>query len=88
MVVMPIPYHRRIATEAPSVARWNRFSNTASILSMTDAFYSIHRHQMVRVAAATPLATVGDVASNVAAAVAMAVEADARGVDLVVFLRD
>ena len=52
---------------------------------MTHAFHSIHRHQMVRVAAATPLASVGDVAANVAATVAMARDADARGIDLVVF---
>lgn len=54
---------------------------------MTDlaAFASIHRHGMVRVAAATPRASVGDVAANVAAAVALARDADARGVDLVVF---
>ncbi|WP_310596162.1 NAD(+) synthase [Sphingomonas sp.] len=54
---------------------------------MTDlaAFASIHRHGMVRVAAATPRASVGDVAATVAAAVALARDADARGVDLVVF---
>ncbi|MCU6454723.1 NAD(+) synthase [Sphingomonas sp. A2-49] len=52
---------------------------------MTDAFPSIHRHQMVRVAAATPLASVGDIAANVAATVDLARRADARGVDLVVF---
>ncbi|GAA0660985.1 NAD+ synthase (glutamine-hydrolysing) [Sphingomonas insulae] len=52
---------------------------------MTHAFHSIHRHQMVRVAAATPLASVGDIAANVAATVAMARDADARGIDLVVF---
>jgi NAD+ synthase (glutamine-hydrolysing) len=52
---------------------------------MTDAFHSIHRHQLARVAAATPLASVGDVAANVEATVAMATEAASRGVDLVVF---
>lgn len=52
---------------------------------MTHAFHSIHRHQMVRVAAATPLASVGDVAANVAATVALATDADARGIDLIVF---
>ena len=52
---------------------------------MTDAFFSIHRHRMVRVAAATPRASVGDVAANVAATVALAQQAAARGVDLVVF---
>ncbi|MEI5686518.1 NAD(+) synthase [Sphingomonas kyungheensis] len=52
---------------------------------MTDAFFSIHRHQLVRVAAATPIASVGEVAVNLAATVAAATDADARGVDLVVF---
>ncbi|MGR6327462.1 NAD(+) synthase [Sphingomonas sp. XXL09] len=55
---------------------------------MTDLashFASIHRHGMVRVAAATPRASVGDVAANLDAAVALAEEADGRGVDLVVF---
>ncbi len=52
---------------------------------MTQRFHSIHAHQMVRVAAATPRASVGDIAANVDAAVAMAREADARGVDCVVF---
>ena len=51
---------------------------------MTD-FHSIHRHQMVRVAAATPLATVGDITANIDATVAVAEDADARGIDLVVF---
>lgn len=49
------------------------------------AFASIHRHGIARVAAATPRASVGDVEANLAAAVALAKDADARGVDLVVF---
>jgi len=52
---------------------------------MTHPFHAIHTHQMVRVAAATPRASVGDIAANLDAAVAMAREADARGVDCVVF---
>lgn len=52
---------------------------------MTQRFHSIHAHQMVRVAAATPRASVGDIEANLDAAVAMAREADARGVDCVVF---
>ncbi len=48
-------------------------------------FYSIHRHGLVRVAAATPVASVGDTVANAAAAIALAEQADARGVDLVVF---
>ena len=49
------------------------------------AFASIHSHGMIRVAAATPLATVGDVAANTDAAIALAQQADAAAVDLVVF---
>ena len=52
---------------------------------MTHRFHSIHTHQIVRVAAATPRASVGDVAANLDATVAMAREAEARGVDCVVF---
>ena len=52
---------------------------------MTQRFHSIHAHQMVRVAAATPRASVGDIDANLDAAVAMAREADARRVDCVVF---
>ncbi len=52
---------------------------------MATAFHSIHQHRMVRAAAATPLASVGDVAANVAATVAMARDAQARGIDLIVF---
>ncbi|KIU28606.1 NAD synthetase [Sphingomonas melonis] len=52
---------------------------------MTQRFHSIHAHQMIRVAAATPRASVGDIDANLDAAVAMAREADARGVDCVVF---
>ena len=48
-------------------------------------FGAIHRHGFVRVAAASPLASAGDVAFNVDQAVALAKEADARGVDLAVF---
>ncbi|WP_445193085.1 NAD(+) synthase [Sphingomonas sp. Tas61C01] len=48
-------------------------------------FHSIHSHGLVRVAAATPLASVGDTVANADATVALAAEADARGVDLVVF---
>ena len=35
-------------------------------------FYSIHRHEMVRVAAATPRATVGDPAANAEETIALA----------------
>jgi NAD+ synthase (glutamine-hydrolysing) len=40
---------------------------------------------MVRVGAATPLATVGDPAANAAATIALARQADGEGVDLLVF---
>jgi NAD+ synthase (glutamine-hydrolysing) len=48
-------------------------------------FRSIHAHGMLRVAAATPVATVGDPAANAAAAIALAQQADGRAVDLVVY---
>jgi len=52
---------------------------------MTHPFYAIHSHGLIRVAAATPRASVGDTAANAEATVALAREADAKGVDLVVF---
>ena len=48
-------------------------------------FYSIHRHAMVRVAAATPRASVGDTAANARATIELAEAAAERGVDLLVF---
>ena len=48
-------------------------------------FGAIHRHGFVRVAAATPLGSAGDVKFNVKAALDLAVQADARGIDLVVY---
>jgi len=48
-------------------------------------FGAIHRHGFVRVAAASPVASTGDVAFNVDQALALARDADARGVDLAVF---
>ena len=48
-------------------------------------FEAIHRHGFVRVAAATPVASVGDIALNVKATIDMARQAEERGVDLVVF---
>jgi NAD+ synthase (glutamine-hydrolysing) len=48
-------------------------------------FHSIHAHGFVRVAAATPIASAGDPAANAEAALALAKEADAAGVDLVVY---
>ena len=52
---------------------------------MTHPFYAIHTHGLIRVAAATPRASVGDTGANAEATVALAREADARGVDLTVF---
>ena len=49
------------------------------------AFGSIRAHGMVRIAAATPAASVGDVAANVAGTLALARDAAARGADLVLF---
>ena len=48
-------------------------------------FHSIHRHGLVRVAAATPLASAGDVAFNVEQTLELAREADREGCDLIVF---
>ena len=48
-------------------------------------FAAIHRHGFVRVAAATPHASAGDVAFNVDQTIALAREAQDRNVDLVVF---
>ncbi|HET6876820.1 MAG TPA: nitrilase-related carbon-nitrogen hydrolase, partial [Jatrophihabitans sp.] len=53
---------------------------------MTDReFTSLHSHGLVRVAAATPLVTTADPARNAEATVDLARQADAEGVDLVVF---
>ncbi len=52
---------------------------------MTHPFYALHSHGMVRVAAATPQASVGDCTANAQATIALATQAHARGVDLVVF---
>ncbi|MDY6982457.1 MAG: nitrilase-related carbon-nitrogen hydrolase, partial [Pseudomonadota bacterium] len=48
-------------------------------------FGSFHRHGFVRVAAASPRASTGDVAFNIDETLKLAREADAAGVDLVVF---
>ena len=48
-------------------------------------FGAIHRHGFVRVAAATPVASSGDVAFNVEEALSLARQAHERGVDLVVY---
>jgi len=48
-------------------------------------FSSIHTHGLVRVAAATPIASVGDPAANAAAALALAGQAHDQNVDLLVY---
>ena len=48
-------------------------------------FEAIHRHGFVRVAAATPLASSGDVAFNVKETIGLTREGHERGVDLIVF---
>src|SRR3954471_21629558 len=48
-------------------------------------FGAIHRHGFVRVAAASPRASTGDVAFNVEQTLDLARQADRRGVDLAVF---
>ena len=53
---------------------------------MTDErFFSIHAQGMIRVAAATPLASAGDPAANAASILALAREGDAAGADLIVY---
>ncbi len=52
---------------------------------MTHPFYSLHRHGMLRVGAATPVGTVGDSTANAAATIALARRAHDTGVDLLVF---
>jgi NAD+ synthase (glutamine-hydrolysing) len=54
-------------------------------MAKTPPFEAIHRHGFVRVAAATPLASSGDVAFNVKETVGLAREGHERGVDLIVF---
>ena len=51
----------------------------------THRFYSIHAQEMVRVAATTPRATVGDPAANAKAAIDLVKKAAGNGVDLIVF---
>ncbi|WP_174297349.1 NAD(+) synthase [Sphingomonas bacterium] len=48
-------------------------------------FFALHRHGLIRVAAATPAGTVGDTAANAAATIALARRGHERGVDLIVF---
>src|SRR5690242_21355629 len=65
------------------MARKSRLKHRS--MAKTHRFHSIHAHEMVRVGAATPLATVGDPAANAAATIALARQADGEGVDLLVF---
>ncbi|MDB5706219.1 MAG: nadE [Sphingomonas bacterium] len=48
-------------------------------------FHSIHSHQLIRVGACTPRATVGDPAANAEATIALAKDGHKRGADLLVF---
>jgi NAD+ synthase (glutamine-hydrolysing) len=52
---------------------------------VTKAFYAIHTHGFVRVAACTPKVIPGDPAFNAAETLALARDGHARGVDLMVF---
>lgn len=52
---------------------------------MNARFGSIHHHRMLRVAAATPMASVGDTVANAEATIALAGRAHEEAVDLVVF---
>ncbi|MCD2315760.1 NAD(+) synthase [Sphingomonas sp. IC-11] len=52
---------------------------------MNERFPSIHHHRMLRVAAATPRASVGDTVANAQATLELAKRAHEEGADLVVF---
>ncbi|SEJ03225.1 NAD+ synthase (glutamine-hydrolysing) [Sphingomonas sp. OV641] len=52
---------------------------------MNERFTSIHHHRMLRVAAATPIASVGDTVANAKATLELAARAHKEAVDLVVF---
>ena len=52
---------------------------------MNDRFFSIHAQGMVRVAAATPAASAGDVAANAASILDLARKGDGAGADLIVY---
>jgi NAD+ synthase (glutamine-hydrolysing) len=54
-------------------------------LSELPPFASIHRHGLIRVAAATPLVTVADPRANAQATIALWQQADVKAVDLAVF---
>src|SRR5438445_508877 len=54
-------------------------------MSRTAPFEAIHRHGFVRVAAASPTGSSGDVSFNVDQALALAKTADERSCDLVIF---
>ncbi|HEY0044775.1 MAG TPA: NAD(+) synthase [Allosphingosinicella sp.] len=54
-------------------------------MAKTAPFEAIHRHGYVRVAAASPTASSGDIVFNTDQAIALARDADGRGADLVVF---
>jgi NAD+ synthase (glutamine-hydrolysing) len=73
--VPPPTWIKPVACHCTGVYRWG----------MTHPFYAIHSHGLIRVAAATPRASVGDTAANAEATIALAREAEAKGVDLVVF---
>lgn len=48
-------------------------------------FHALHAHNMVRVGACTPTASVGDIAANTASHIALAQRGDAAGADLLLF---
>src|SRR3954454_5365912 len=54
-------------------------------MQMKDAFYSLHRHGFVRVAACTPRTEVGDPNANAGTTLELMREGDTRNVDLMLF---
>ncbi|MBR0551203.1 NAD(+) synthase [Stakelama marina] len=54
-------------------------------MTASHRFHALHTHGFVRVGACTPIATVGDAATNAERTIALARQGDAAGADLLVF---
>jgi len=85
-VIMPVDSAQHLDPEQPhSPTDASRDAPSARAEVSPDNFLSIHAQGMVRVAAATPAASAGDVAANAASILDLARQADAGGADLVVY---
>ena len=70
---------------AAAERKWPSSVSVAAVAAPEPAlFKSIHAHGFVRIGAGTPTGSVGDVAANAAGIIALARQADAEGVDLLV----